>query len=47
VELQILYPLDFDDPSAGRRHIDFFSPEFFEVLDFTLSCAKEMTSRWT
>ncbi len=42
VEIQIIYPLEFDDPSAGQRHLDFFSPEFFDVLDFTLSCAKEM-----
>ena len=42
VEIQFLYPLDFDDVSIGQRHVDFFSPEFFEVLDFTLSCAKEM-----
>ncbi len=42
VEIQFLYPLDFDDVSIGQRHVDFFSPEFFEILDFTLSCAKEM-----
>ncbi len=42
VELQIIYPLEFDNPAAGQRHIDFFSPEFFEILDFTLDCAKEM-----
>jgi hypothetical protein len=42
VEIQFLYPLDFDDPAAGQVHADFFSPAFFDVLDFTLSCAKEM-----
>ena len=42
VEIQFIYPLDFDDPSAGQRHTDFFSPEFFKILDFTLSCAKEL-----
>ncbi|MEA5068696.1 MAG: glycosyl hydrolase, partial [Christensenellaceae bacterium] len=42
VEIQFLYPLDFDDASAGQRHIDFFSPEFFDILDFTLTCAREM-----
>ena len=42
VEIQFLYPLDFDDPSAGQMHADFFSPEFFNILDFTLSCAKEL-----
>ncbi len=42
VEIQFIYPLDFDDPSVGQRHTDFFSPEFFKILDFTLSCAKEL-----
>ena len=42
VEIQFLYPLDFDDATIGQRHLDFFSPELFEVLDFTLSRAKEL-----
>jgi hypothetical protein len=42
VEIQFLYPLDFDDPASGQKHIDFFSPEFFDVLDYTLDCAKGM-----
>lgn len=42
VEIQFLYPLDFDDASVGQRHTDYFSPEFFDILDFTLACAKEM-----
>lgn len=42
VEIQFIYPLDFDDPSAAQVHTDFFSPQFFKILDFTLSCAKEL-----
>ena len=42
VEIQFLYPLDFDDPVTGQRHVDYFSPEFFELLDYTLTTAKGM-----
>lgn len=42
VEIQIIYPLDFDDPSAGQMHRDFFSPGFFDALDYTLACAREL-----
>jgi hypothetical protein len=42
VEIQFLYPLDFDDPAAGQRHVDYFSPEFFELLDYTIITAKGM-----
>ena len=33
VELQILYPVAADD--NHRHNIEYFSPEFFDILDFT------------
>ncbi|MDO4547319.1 MAG: glycosyl hydrolase [Clostridia bacterium] len=41
VEIQIIYEAQADDPGAGLRHIDYFSPEFFEILDYTLDRARE------
>ena len=41
VELQILYPLEPDDPRSGSRNIPFGAPEFFDILAYTQSaCAK-------
>ncbi len=39
VELQILYPLSEDKPEDGIKHIDFYSPEFFEMMNYTLEKA--------
>lgn len=38
-EIQILYPLSKDDPTRGIKHLEWFSPEFFEILEFTLKYA--------
>lgn len=35
VELQILYPVEADDPEKGFRNIPFGSPEFFDILKYT------------
>ena len=35
VEIQIMYPVTADDEKSGRKNIEYFSPEFFEILDFT------------
>lgn len=42
VEIQILYPVTADNKETGRKNIDYFSPEFFEIIDFT---AKETKKR--
>ena len=40
VELQILYPVTPDDPEKGLRNIPYGSPEFYNILDFTVkACA--------
>ncbi|MBO4298383.1 MAG: hypothetical protein J5998_06260 [Clostridia bacterium] len=35
VELQILYPVQPDDPEKGFHNIPFGSPEFYDILAFT------------
>lgn len=35
VEVQILYPVTADQKETGRKNIEYFSPEFFDILDFT------------
>lgn len=40
VEIQIMYPVTADDEK--RKNIEYFSPEFFEILDFT---ARETAER--
>ena len=35
VELQILYPVEADDPEKGFHNIPFGSPEFFDILKYT------------
>lgn len=35
VEIQILYPVTADQEETGRKNIEYFSPEFFDILDFT------------
>jgi hypothetical protein len=42
VELQILYPLVPNNSSQGIKNIDYFSPEFFEILDFTAKKTEEL-----
>ena len=42
VEIQITYPLDFDGGETGRRHINFFSPEFFGILSHTVEYARSL-----
>jgi len=37
VELQVLYPLEADDPDAGIINYPFYSPEFFERLTHTIN----------
>ena len=41
-EIAILYPLAADDEKKGIFNIPFYSPEFFEILDFTLTEAKKL-----
>ncbi len=42
VEVQALYPLAADDANAGIYNIPYFSPEFFDILDYTLKKAEEL-----
>ena len=42
VEIQTLYPLAADDAEAGIYNIPYFSPEFFNILDYTLKKAEEL-----
>ncbi len=39
VEIQVTYPLDYDE-RAAHRHIEFFSPAFFEILAYLVESAK-------
>lgn len=41
VEIQILYPVAADDKRSGRKNIEYFSPEFFEILRFTCDEAEK------
>jgi len=41
-EIQILYPLMADDAKTGVHNISYFSPEFFEILQYTVDTAKEL-----
>ena len=41
-EIAILYPLAADDEKKRIFNIPFYSPEFFEILDFTLTEAKKL-----
>ncbi len=38
VEIQVTYPLDHDRPD--RRHIDFYSPAFFELVVYLVEAAR-------
>ena len=40
VELQILYPVQADDPALGFHNIPFGSPEFYDILAFTQSACE-------
>lgn len=42
VEIQMMYPVAADDPEHDRKNIEYFSPEYFEILDFT---SKEVKKR--
>lgn len=42
VEIQVTYPLQHDDVEQGVRNRPFHSPEFFEMLDYTLTVAEEL-----
>ncbi len=41
VELQILYPVQADDPEKGFYNIPFGSPEFYDILAFTKVACEE------
>ncbi|MBQ8577814.1 MAG: hypothetical protein IJ449_07610 [Clostridia bacterium] len=41
VELQILYPVTPDDPEKGFYNIPYGSPEFFDVINFTVEECKK------
>lgn len=50
VEIQITYPLDRDRQpeaagEAASRHIEFFSPAFFDILAFTVEAAHALGIR--
>ena len=34
VELQVLYPLEADDPEKGIKNHDYLSPEYYELIRF-------------
>lgn len=42
VEIAILYPLEADDKEKGIYNIPFYSPEFFEILEYTLTEAESL-----
>ncbi|CAI6086738.1 hypothetical protein COHCIP112018_05153 [Cohnella sp. JJ-181] len=42
VELQITYPLQEDSEAQGIKNHAYYSPEFMELLDYTLTTAAEM-----
>lgn len=42
VEIQILYPISRDDKSDGIINIPYFSPEFFDIIDFTANACNEL-----
>lgn len=42
VEIQILYSITQDDPEKGIRNIPYFSPDFFEIVDFTCKKCAEL-----
>lgn len=42
VELQILYPLAADDRAQGIYNIPYFSPEFFDILQYTAKTARSL-----
>ncbi|HHU79283.1 MAG TPA: hypothetical protein GXZ29_10475 [Clostridiales bacterium] len=46
VELQIIYPLAADDDEKNIRNIPYFSPEFFDLLDFTARECKKLGMRF-
>ena len=39
VEIQVIYSLHKDDTDKGIKNIDYFSPEFFEVMNHTVETA--------
>ena len=41
VEIQIMYPVTADDEKTGRKNIEYFSPEFFDILDYTCTEAEK------
>lgn len=41
VEIQIMYPVTADDSESGRKNIEYFSPEFFDILDYTCAEAEK------
>jgi hypothetical protein len=45
-EVQPVYPLALDDPSAGIKNLGFLSPEFLDALSFTAAKAKELGLRF-
>ena len=42
VEIQITYPLQEDSEAQGIKNLTYYSPEFIDILDYTLTTAEEM-----
>ncbi len=42
VEVQVLYPLEMDNTELGIKNIPYFSPEFFDLLEYTVETAEKM-----
>ena len=41
VEIQSMYSVTADDAKSGRKNIEYFSPEFFDILDYTCTEAEK------
>ncbi|MDI4647367.1 glycosyl hydrolase [Cohnella hashimotonis] len=42
VEIQITYPLQEDSEAQGIKNRTYYSPEFMDILDYTLATAEEL-----
>jgi len=42
VEIQVLYPIQEDSENANIKHKDFFSKEFFEIINYTINKCVEL-----
>jgi len=43
IEIQILYPIQEDNKSTNVKHKDFFSKEFFEIINHTINKCEELS----